>query len=340
MKKFFELSGLTVVTKPDTYTHEIIVMDVNVEGRTLEVEALRSKKAPHGDFLPASVRVKGQKERIWSFQELKVIGFTGLAKLFRLEPKGQPHIDLIGLTDRNGFLVSVIPLHCLGNGAITNTENYGLVFLGGKLQPHELMRLKSQLAHQEGLVCQFTSAEQALLKDIFNLEEAEVKAEQTRREAARLERRKAVLSRPQITAYTKAGEKVRGVPVASDEWEVLGNGQTAVLVETYDQETGQPGKPLEAFRVEKTRGGRTIKCDRKTGITLELSKPEAMALAFKMFRIDGILSSMPVVSRDELDQLRQKLNSGTKVAVPEGDKFKIYSLEKGKSHPIGVFASL
>lgn len=343
MKKYVELSDIEVVTKTDTFSHEVIGIEVEVDGRVLEIEALRSKKVPHGDFLPASVHVKGQKENTWSFQELKAIGFTGLAKLFRLEPKGHSHIDMIGLMDRNGKLMSVVPLSILGNSQLVNTEEYGIIYLGVQFQHHELIRLKSQLARQEEVDCQLTSAEQALLKNVSDLEGAEVKAEKSRREVARLERRKAILSRAQITVYTATGEKVRGLPVMNDEWEVLGNGQPAILLESYRQDTGWAGKPIEVFRVYKTAGGHVFKREVKTGLSLEPPKHQAISMAFKLFRLNGELATVPVVTGQQLEEMRQKMNSGTRVAVPEGadgKTFQVYSLEKGKSRPIGIFPSL
>ncbi len=174
-------------------SHYFIESEVRVEERTLLIESLKNKSAERGDFLPHRISVMGKTEPVWTFQELKDLGFYGLAKLFRLLSKGQPDIDLIGLV-RGRTLLSVIPLSVLGKGRVEKTEAHGIICRDESFQLSEYFRLKYELARQEGFIWFCSSPEEEVsCNQIFDEEEAARQAarqaEEERRQAqyARLE---------------------------------------------------------------------------------------------------------------------------------------------------------
>lgn len=358
-KRFFEYEGLAVwpVENPSS-RFDFINMEVNVEGAVFSIDAMRPKDKVRGDFLPTKISVKGQDVPVWTFDQLKRLGFHDMAMLFRLY-RGDKHIDMIGLVDRGGYrLLSVIPLSSLGSCQLVNTKEYGIVCHGG-FQLHELFKLKMELAKQEGMDCFQSMAEAALLSAIEKrreevrmteearqleakkAEEDRLREEEQKKTQAREARRKEIVSRSDLVVYDEmTGKKFFGPPVTESEWQVFSN-KLVVIVNFYDTETGEAGKPLAVVLVGKARGsGRPFKQLICAAPSLKPPEAEAVAMTVKLFFIEGQPVSAEVCRREELQEKAHSLNHGTPVAVPNGvDKYEVFFLEQGKPKSKGVFAA-
>lgn len=85
-------------------------------------------------------------------------------------------------------------------------------------------------------------------------EEADRAAAEVQRVEERNERVQRLLARLVVTAYTAEGVAHSGIPVVNREWESLPSFKKVIRVESYNDETGDCGAPIEAFTVVKVRG--------------------------------------------------------------------------------------
>lgn len=329
-KPRFVLSGsrLEFIQPMDTMNTEVEIHELKTSSTFLRLEMIRSKKAsPFGAFLVAKVS-DATGRVLWSFPK----SFNGYGKLTFFEG-----LHLVYLEDKGRKMYEVILVEDLPK-ATPVAMGEQTVFLGGRSRL-ELFQLKMRLAKRRGRDYAVLSEEEKL-RDKLREFEAVLKLEQKEAAAVaaveRKERQAAILSRPDIVAYTYTGQRVYGTPVVGDEWKALPDGKGAILVEFYDSQTGDTGALIAAFFVKKSGGGRCEQERRQENLSveppakkarLESGAPVAKALGVLLLEVEG--SPVEVFHFDKKNFLifrQQKVNSGALIAVGELTANGTYSL--------------
>ena len=329
--------GVEVMDEPsDGTTHQFVTGKIVVGDKTATILFLCSNKKKDGDFLPANVKSGGTEEVLWNFQTHRPAGFKGIAKMFSYEGE-----LVIGLITFNGNLVKLFFLTDILNGVAVE-ENGETNFLG-QTSITEIARAKFRLARREKLWAVLTEDErQALAKD-HEFDAKKKEAEKLARAEAKREKRRAIISRPNVTVFGKTGGKYFGTPVVGDEWQMLQDRSRCVLVKSYDDEAHETGEPLSAFIVRKTTGGRMSKEREIFDISFRRPTVNDLSVARVVRRATIIVNGekYDVAVFDKLPaEVKGKLNSGMHVAVgsekPE-DGIKVFQLKNGRAYQVEDF---
>ncbi len=295
-------------------------------GQTFDIFFLRTKNVRNAVWLVGKVENAGKE--IWSF---KNSNFSGRAQMFVVNT-----VPVLAEVNRYNVVKQIVCLTDLGNTQVV-TDGKSKVLLGGYTFKEKIV-LKQEVARQnENLDFSLTETEKAFLAK-EKAKKDEVKARiQAQKQAQKRERKRKIMSRPVIVVYSAKSEKLYGKPVTNEEWQVLPIGDKGVLVDAYNDETGQYGKPLEAFMVIKAKkGGGKERRVRSTELFLE--KPGTNHVPIKVQAIFDFMvghelaHQVPVIDHKDLGKFAKKFNSGTRVALPlpEKGKYQIYELTHGK----------
>lgn len=344
--------GFKFLHNNDTGTHEVEVGTIAVDGVEYTIEFLKSKRLEgRGDFLPASMRKKGQ--RIWSFKDE---GIAGIAKLIEASP-GVPVICVIVGSGKGQRVARVIPLSSL-------SRRHPIMIRGNThfVDPDEdigeTVRLKQLTAKQLGIGISFSDIEnqvaqyqqQKIVKKRKE-EEAEREAERVREAHARRERINGIMFRKKITGFTAEGRPFRGIPVTRDEYQCLPKGTYVILVDSYDQITNSHGNLIEGFRLGKTPGGRIEKVNltpvsKINPITNTTSEAVPEAAYFILIEHEKRVKRVLVFTSQENIRIARErgLNGGTLVttetAKQEDGRYEVYSVTSTGRDTLGLFKSL
>ncbi len=230
----------------DFPNYEILIGKLPLSAdKTVTVEMVKSKKS-RGDFLPA--KIKHGQEIIWDFKDEF---FKGLCKLVYYQKK-----YFIAFISQYR-IVRVLPLTDL---PVIRAKTENEVIYLGATPPKELYQFKIAIAKQLRLDCLTNDKEKDFIKKERDFTEKQKQEKREFEKKLRRERLKKLFVRPEIFAYDIIyGQKVRGTPATETEWPCLPHGQAVVLVDFYNQHKRQASQPLEAFLVNKTKGGQVSK---------------------------------------------------------------------------------
>lgn len=355
--------GNAVVTGSAVVDRELIVVenrqggkfDVKIgrfffeEEKYINIELICSNVIVGGEYMPSRV-FDMLGNNLWSFKDEKENGFEGRGRLVLFKKIS----DLVIYLENREGITKVIPLMSLARFKPIKLGDE-LLNLGGRTL-EEMAELKKGLAKELGRKAIFTKEEDEALEEVWLIRKANRRAEREEEEARRAEehqrrkeeRRKkteAILKRSPITVYTAEGQILGGIPVVGSEWQLLPGHIKVVLVESFDEETGLPGKPMEAFIVKKIDYQRE-----KTYVkNLVFSKKPVsekvipVALDKLFFRIGGKFVKILHFSSEDAKLLREQgVDSETMIAVGVPDangKYCIVLLNENKEEKaVGAFA--
>ena len=301
-------------------------------------ETLRSKKAPNGDFLPASATdLHGKK--LWNFKDEN---FTGIGKF--VEYHGE---YFICLEDRQRVICKVILVSDLPKIQKVKLDSQEIC-IGGTPEL-ELYRLKVEIGKLLKREVYLSENEKSMVAKANEIRLAKIKEDRLRKqeelaakERARLQRITEILGRETITAYTSENRKRFGLPVVGDEWMSLSDDTPVVLVDNLENKN-----PSEAFFVKKNAGGRVYKgspvnvfATKRT--TVKKEEAAITATGILDLIINGEYAQVLCFSRENLNLLRKSgVNSGTMVAVGEPNaagKYQVVQLKGNECLTVGEFA--
>lgn len=232
---FSRLNNLRVA---DTATHEVKIGEVHLSEPkgVLTINMIRRKNLSfEADFLGTAVIVDGNE--VWSF---KKTDFDGMA----LMALAQDEIVIAFIKRGCREVSSVLPVSS---------------FL--KKEPDDiltLLEMKKAAAEYLGRPFEISSTELMVQKRVIEMRQhQEEEAAAAKKEARRQEREvkiNEIVSRPTIDGTTIDGFKRFGHPCVGDEWKVLRHKTLVMLVESYDQDSGECGKILSSFKVVRKPG--------------------------------------------------------------------------------------
>ncbi len=287
---------------------------------------------------------------LWSFKDEKENKFEGRGRLVYFKKIEEP---VIYLENREG-ITKIIPLMSLVNPKSVKLGDT-FVNLGGRTI-EELAELKKGLAKELDKKALLTQEEKDALEEAWLIRKANRKAEkeeaerikqeeyQKKREE-RLRKKESILKRSPITVYASNGEILGGIPVVGSEWQILPGHTKVVLVKSFDEETGLPGEPIEAFIVkkndyqrEKTRVKNLVFSKRPV---VEKIVPKALNKLF--FKIGAKFVKILHFSQEDAKLLKEQgIDSETMIAVGNPDangKYCVVLLnEEGSEKVVGAFA--
>lgn len=330
--------GFVPVRQADTETHEVEIGRITQGDAVFIVHMIRRRKLPfEADFLVAKVLDASEQVCYWRFQDEN---FSGVGVLARADE--EIVIALVG-KGRAGMVEKIVPFSTIDSS-----------------YPMDIRRriaLKREAAEYLGRDFWLTQNESKVAKrDADLLKEAHRRAAEEKREArerARSELRAKIPQRGQVTAYTSDGRKRYGFPVTDHEWPSLSKGTNVVLVEDYDETTGDMGAAREAFQIVKERGKNPKKGDR-TAVSWEnpvsedvTSKdvPEPVGEAVIETDAGEVFEVAVYATMEDVRTARASgLNSGAHVTAedkrhPDG-RFEVFSVHAEGVDTLGLFAPI
>lgn len=322
---FSVVPGFKPLDLEDFPNCEVLIGQIPLKDKTVRVEMVKSKKIKEGDFLPA--KVYHNENMIWNFKDED---FNGLGELVYYKKT-----YYIALINRKREIVRVLPLEDLPVvRAVVNDE---ICYLG-KTTPRELHQIKMALAKEMRLRYLTSPLEKKIYKKENELKTKQQEEQKELKEKIRKQRLQELLSRTEIFAFAEDGRKVSGVPATEDEWPSLPKEHPVVLVESYDQKTKTHGRVIEAFFVEKNKGGKSSKKKIKP-VTQEKPNTQFELAGVLHVFFQGEIEQIPLVNKQEdIQRLTAKgLNSGTLVAVNQNNQkepYKFFRLKKGEPKPL------
>lgn len=355
--------SLAVVTSDNAEKRELVVVenrqndkfDIKIgrfffgDGEYINLELIRSKNIVSGEFMPSGV-FDMLGNNLWSFREEKEDGFRGRGCLVFFKKIGE---FVIYLENLNG-ITKIIPLMSL-----TSLKNVKLgdtfVNLGGRTI-EELAELKKGLAKELGKKFILTKEERDALDEAWLIKKANKKAEYEEEERRRQEeyrkrreerrqKKEAILKRSPITVYTAEGQILGGIPVVGSEWQILPGYTKVILVKSFDEESGLPGEPIEAFIVKKNdyQREKTFVKNLVFSKKPKIEKVVPKALDKLIFKIGAKFVKILHFSQEDAKLLKERgVDKETMIAVGNIDangKYCLVSLnEEGDETVVGAFA--
>jgi hypothetical protein len=322
--------GFAVLKRTETDRHHAIEGALLCDGITVRLEFLKDKQFQHLPPMIATVKTADQSRKLWTFQDEKNAGFTGVCVLVMTADMppvtSTPVIAFVGRgregkVERDNTLSSIA--HELRSNSIL--ENLNLK----KAAAAALDREYTFTPEENRVIAVMTQRKR-------EAEAAEAAEERKRREAQKAQRIALIMARPEISGFTKDGKRRRGRPVTGDEWMSLPNGTLVVMVD-------KDGNPVESFSVVR-RPGENPKRGFAAAVTAEMpviktapSLPQKASTA--TIEKGGDFLSVDIYrTKADVDALRKAgVNSGTLVGVPAGDKVTVYRLIKEKVETMGEF---
>lgn len=337
----FSFPGFSLVRLADTWTHEVEVGRVTMGDEVFIVHMIRKRGLllPNGgDFLLAKVFDGGEKNLLWQFPKGSFDGFGLLAKA------GDETVVALVRKGRGGAVEEVIPFSTL---------------LHSPVELHRKVRLKMQAAEFLGRDYVLSTAERIIIeRDDERRKEEDRRREEEKRAArqsafearrrAREELTSRVQARSRLEVFTADGQRRSGFPVTGTEWLSLPDGTFVVLVESYDEETGEVGTPIEAFRTVKKEGKNPAK---GSSAPVLLKRPEravkpvlAVVKTIVIETADGAFEVAVYATMENIRRAREAgLNSGALVTAEDrahsDGRFEVFSVCDGMK-TIGIFAPI
>jgi hypothetical protein len=233
MNTTFAYPNFRAISEEDGPTHEVRIVEFKVGDRVFTAKLIRSRRvAPEGYFLVANIRgADPNGKKLWEFPHARRSHQLGV-----LVQTSADEVVVAFISKDSRKVEEVMPLSPLPEQP--------------RLEIRRAIGLKLEAGERLGLKCEFDPFEQTVARVVTERREAE-ETECRRQREERVER---IRNRKSMTAYTANGERRWGTPVIEAEWPSLVHGAWAILVASYNEESGGCGEPLEAFRVDKRSG--------------------------------------------------------------------------------------
>ncbi len=328
----FSFAGFVPVRQTDTPTHEVEVGKITQDDEVFIVHMIRRKGLPFvGRFLVA--KVFQQNKCLWDFprDSFQGLGFLTLAD-------EEVVIALVG-NGRQGKVEEIIPFSFLV-----------------KRRPLNLRRkieLKRLAAEYLGRGYNLTETECQIAKRDDQQRREDQRATREARRRLRMELINRIIKRGRIEAYTSDGGLRFGLPVVDEEWQSLANGTYVVRVKNYNDETGEAGVPIEAFRVMKGKGRNPAKGsptyvweNRGNGryAADAASNPQPVDMMIIETKDEAAFEVAIYETMDDIRQARVAgLNNGLYATAHDkkfGDRYEIFSVHARGIETLGFFTSL
>jgi hypothetical protein len=287
-----------------------------------------------GNFLVAQVFDRTESNLLWEFPKHSFHGLGLLA-----QAGDEVVVALVG-KGRDGRIEAVVPFSSIA-----------------EQQPVNLRRkieLKRLAAEYLGKGYSLTDTEHKVIKRDSERRREEEQAERERqheaRQQARIELIDRVMGRGRVEAYTSDGRKRYGLPVVGEEWQSLPNGTYVVLVESYNDETGEMGDPIEAFQIVREKG-KNPKKGFPASVTWEQPAESTRAVAAKLPQPVGTMvieteggDAFEVAVYATMDDIRKAresgLNIGSYVAARDrkvGERYEVFCGRAKNVETLGLF---
>lgn len=331
----FTFPGFAPVRQADTSTHEVEVGRITLGDEVFIVHMIRKAGLSfEGNFLVAKVFDHAESKRLWEFPKYS---FEGLGLLAQA---GNEVVITLVSKGRDGKVEEVFPFSSIATHQPTNLRRK--------------IELKRLAAEYLGKSYNLTNTERAVVKRDSERRREEEQTERERqheaRQQARMELIARITSRGRVEAYTSDGRKRYGLPVVGEEWQSLSGGTYVVLVESYDDTTGDMGNPIEAFEIVKEKG-KNPKKGFPAPVTWRQSAENLQAVAVNIPQPaevivietdDGDAFEVAVyASMDDIRTARERgLNSGSYVAARDrtvGERYEVFSVHAEKVKTLGLF---
>jgi hypothetical protein len=358
----FGFPGFSFRKAKDTETHEVEVGTIDEGGTVFVLEMLRNIFYSRLSFMVAKIS-DPQGKKLWQFTDENFDGLGLLAKA--------GEATVIALVDRGsrGLVERVIPLASLISGEKPDVrqgivlKNAAADFLGRpvRFSREELivMRYDERCQEEADRARIETEVEakrmeknrQRMEREAAAAAQAQAAAERdAAKKAAREERIEKLCARAVVYAYTSDGHKHWGIPVLESEWPSLPSAKRAILVDSFNEQTGEAGKSLQAFMVVKEPGRNPYKRFLVT-VFSEAPVPQenapAMPKPVRTILIDekGQVRKVDVYpSTDAVRLARSRgLNGGSYVTVDKTDKHgrhDVFRAYKDRMETVGPFVPI
>lgn len=324
----FAFPNFTITRFFETANHENVVGKLKLGENVFTIHLFRRIGLPDkAYFLVSKIYDRTGHAFLWEFPAV----FEGIGVLSQAD--SEPVVALIEHGSRNVSSIVTISSFCASR-PMSMQRKIELKRLAAKY-----LDCGYTLSDTERTVAQLDFKKQ---QEQLVAEESTKKTDQEQRRKERLER---LEGRPSIKAFTRNGNGSRfGTPVVGEEWHSLPHGINVILVESYDDKTGEHGPVIEAFRVAKN-GGRPPEKDYPTMVTQERPKPVGAnipkPLGVILVELGGETHDVLVYgTMDEIRTARAAgLNHGTYVAsndTKSGDRFQIYSVHASNIETISL----
>lgn len=334
-QKKIEVNGVMVMMMQQLETKDFLSLmgQVMVCGQIMVVHLFKKMDLEDAFFLVGKVTELSGKV-LWTFPKARLRQIAIL-----LEVQGEKIVAFLE-KGRKGAVVEVIPLSKLYQ----------------PISVVDAVRLKVEAAEYLNRPYKLSEAEHAVL-DLLQKRQREAEAEGARlarenREKNRLIRLNSIRGRGNVTGYTPDGYQRYGLPVVGDEWHVLDHGVFVVLVESYDEGARTPGRPIEAFAVCKTVGGKVSK-EKATPVSWERPASKTSSPQVIISPVAEVVCELrdgeffPVMVYESFDQVRQAreqgLNGGAYVTARDrlvDGEFEVFSVRAEGIQTEGKFSSL
>ena len=316
---------------------------------SLIIEFLLSKNAPEcSQFLPANVyrKEKGGKEiPVWRYSWFKdEPGTWSQARFYQMDDDDA----IIGLIisinhpeDRKSgnkadAIFRVFPLTDLVK-AIPVSRGEGIMSYLGGMNVEELIDIKVKLTRRLANTFPVNTKDEKTFLRLKKEDEAVAK-EQERKDKANAARElsKQIMNRSNITVYS-GEKKIYGHPATENEWKVCQIDTPIILVSSYDADSGSCGDLLEAFFVNKGKGGKKEKGNPQSSLQWEKPIDQSGISQLVLTPVHATVGArrlpFDMVDSAGLETLQQLgVNSGTQVVLNEPDADGLYPLYTLKSN--------
>ncbi len=313
----------------------------------LTIETVRSERAPaDAEFFVSKVSDK-TGSILWRFD--KRVYSQGDFFLREVDIEANKTEPLMIYANRRELL-DVIPIRDLPKMRIVKDTDGRNSYEGGR-SAQAIVELKLLLAEDMNLRPVFRQAER-VIAELLRRRQAEARAnakaaqaeanaeanaakEDRRQEQAA--RRAALLARPIIYGYTADGQRLQGIPIVGDEYQMLPHQTWVIVVKSYDSEKQVSGPVSEHFMVSKSASGRIEKRHVRSVSAEDPKQPKVVAIKFgeHVFEIGNVYHTISLYERAGIDALHAVgLNGAAKVGLfPANSDGTVTIFEVVKSGP-------
>ena len=329
IKTSFSFEGFTQLRDESTSTHDVVVGTLKTGEEVFMLHLVRNATLPFkAEFLLVEVWDRTEKKRLWRFKD---IDFSG--NCFLVQTDLGIAIALVG-RGKQGEVERVIPFKDFSSHQPTDLRK----LIGLKKAAAKALDRRYQLTETEQRLVKIDQARDEELrkkrKEALEAERQAEKAAALKKRAAREARVAALKARPRVEVFAEGGKVCHGTPVTETEWQSLPHGTYVVLVQSYDDESGECGEAFEFFWIQKN-GGRPRK-ERLTPVSFNRSTDKASGIKLPepvrtvLIERDGNVFEAKVFETIEVVRQAVKigLNGGTYVTSEDrvdADKAEIFS---------------
>jgi hypothetical protein len=329
----FRFPGFVLIEAREDRDYHVEIGTI-MRGKTpFVIEVFRHCELQHLSFLLRAVR--GQDgQSIWNFKSENYNGIGLLAMA------GDDPVIVLATRGKGSTLERVIPFSSFGSHTKFDVRQ----MIDVKKKAAAFLSIPYELS---GIEKKFIELSARRIHDANREADRKRRAEHQKREAERAERVKRILSRDQVSGFTVDGRERYGYPVLKDEWPSLPRGTSVILVDSFDEDTYTPGKPLEAFEIDKRDGQAPAKkflvnvSSNRPG-TVQTAKSMPMTVGTALVEMDGKVFEVKLfASMADIRQARAAgLNGGAFVAVnPVNDasSLEVYEVHEASMTTVGKF---